>query len=162
MIAFSDFLEEKKSDGTYASVTYTSGSKYQLRKIQKELDIPNPLNKNKFHTTLIFSRKVLPDAKSRDLRHKSDVTELTLDEWEQRNGTPCLVAKFDSDFLTIRHEHYKAMGGTHDFDSYQPHITLSYDISDHVGEYKGKVVKLDQPLVFAREVVEPLDLNWGG
>jgi len=160
MISFSEFVSEKSSDGTYASVTYTSGSKNQLRKIQKDLDIPNPLNKNKFHTTVIFSRKELPEAKSRDLRYKSDVTELVLEEWMQRNDKMCLVAKFDSEWLNTRHEHYRALGGTHDFDSFQPHITLSYDIEDKVGSFNGKVINLDRPLVFSREVVEPLDLNW--
>ena len=161
MVSFSDFMaENESSDGTYASVTYNSATQQRLRKIQKELEVPNPLNRNKFHTTLLYSRKKVDDVESRDLRYVSKVSELVLDEWEQRDGTTCLVAKFDCDFLSKRHEHYRSLGGTHDFDSYQPHITLSYDLEDKVGDFKGTTIKLESPLLYAREIVEPLNLDW--
>lgn len=159
MIGFNQFLAEN-SNGTYASVTFTSGSTKKLHDLQKKLNVPNPLTRNKFHSTLIFSRKELKNIDSRELRKVLDTNEFTMREWEQRNGVTCLVITFHSQWMDDRHKFYRSKGGTHDFDSYEPHITLSYDITGHEGLFDGKVVNFETPLVLAKEIVEPLNTNW--
>jgi hypothetical protein len=159
MISFTQFLaESKEGDGTYASVTFTSGSTKQLRDIQKQYGIPNPLQRNKFHSTLIYSRNVLKDVDSKDLRLPLDTKSFVMEEWDQRNGKTCLVLKYESEWMKERHDFYRSIGGTHDFDSYTPHITLSYDLEDKAGQFNGKTVELN--LTLAREVVEPLNTEW--
>lgn len=158
MMSFTQFLAETKSDGTYASVTFTNGSQKQLREIQKQFNVPNPLNRHQFHSTLIYSRKELSNVESKTLGLPLDTTSFVMQEWNQRNGKVCLVLTYTSEWMKERHDFYRSIGGTHDFDSYEPHITLSYDLEDKAGQFNGNVVELN--LTVSREVVEPLEVDW--
>ena len=77
--------------------------------------------------------------------------------FKQQNGKNCLVTVLKSKDLTAHHETIMdKYGATYDFDTYIPHITLSYDIGDldaknyklpkmKIGFDNSEFTKLDDP-----------------
>lgn len=76
----------------------------------------------------------------------------------ERLGPSAVVLLFASDDIQFRHMRMVEAGGSHDFDSYQPHVTISFDVPrdfdlEALKPYTGA-------LEFGPEIFEPLDLNW--
>lgn len=70
-----------------------------------------------------------------------------------------LVLSFASDALSWRHAHMVNLGASHDYESYQPHITLTYSaeadaILADATPYSGRIV-------LGPEMFEPLKENFG-
>lgn len=73
-------------------------------------------------------------------------------------GQGAVVLQFASSDLVWRHKSMIEAGGSHDFDEYHPHITLTYELPEGVDletvkPYAGE-------LLFGPELFEPLDLDW--
>jgi hypothetical protein len=68
-----------------------------------------------------------------------------------------VVLLFASDALSWRHQGMVEAGASHDYDEYQPHVTLTYDAGDvdldTIKPFTGE-------LRFGPELFEPLDLDW--
>ena len=145
-------LEEVSAKkGTYAGVRFSDETLENLAKYIEDNDIPNPTRD--FHTTLLFSRKVLP---------KYDPTEYNepltgkFDGFELFDEGKALVLRFDCPELVKRHkelmDEHKA---TYDYDEYRPHVTLSYDASDvDIDE----LPKVKFPIEIEKEYKEELNL----
>lgn len=66
------------------------------------------------------------------------------------------VLLFSSNMLKWRHEEMVGNGASHDFDEYQPHVTISYGFKGDLSQvepYQGK-------LVFGPETFEEVDEGW--
>ena len=128
----------------------------------KELKIPNPLSDDKFHTTIIFSRKKFPD----DFKALGKLKEpwkgkpVAFDIFTGQNGQNCLVLKYDCSEQRKRHEKLmKDYEATYDWPEYKIHLTLSYDCGDFdVKKHDPK--KLINEIVIEEEYTEDLNLNW--
>lgn len=151
-----------KNKGTYAGYKLSAPSKKYLSDFMKENEIPNALDPDKLHVTLVYSRKHLPDFKP-----LGNVSIAAKPEqfvvWKGRDSTGskeanCLILLLDCPEAEERHKQIKdEHGATFDYDKYQPHITLSYDIGDM------KIARLKVPtrnIMFVEEYVEDLDLDW--
>lgn len=139
-----------KSGGTYVGIRLDEKSVAIMVALQQSLGLKNPLDAEKFHTTVLYSRnpvEVVP------LDKVHEATIKYIDCWEQRNGKYAVVAKLKCESLEERHDDLISIGGTHDFPSYQPHITLSYN--DYITPMLA-----DIDVVLSGEYVEPLDLDW--
>ncbi len=55
-----DLKETKKQKGTYAGLKFDNESNKALIKLVNELGIPNPIDINDIHMTLLYSKKYLP------------------------------------------------------------------------------------------------------
>lgn len=154
--------------GTYAAVKYSVETRNKIAKFIKELDIPNPLATSKIHTTVLYSRKFLPNLKSEVTKFKTPLTATMkgYDVWKTRpedgsDPTDCLVIKLDSPELTTLHnvlmDLHKA---TYDFEEYTPHISLSYDIGDFQLSSLSSHMKAFGKLEIVEFYSEELDLNW--
>lgn len=68
-----------------------------------------------------------------------------------------VVLLFKSDELEWRHESVIKQGASHDFNGYQPHITISWDAADvdleNIEPYQGKIV-------LGPEVFKEIDTDW--
>lgn len=76
----------------------------------------------------------------------------------ERLGPDAVVLLFASWDIESRHRSMIEAGGSHDFESYQPHVTLSYSVPedldlDAIKPFAGE-------LVFGPEEFSPLDLDW--
>lgn len=146
-MSLTTFLE---SVGTYVAVKFDEESTAKIVALQQSLRLNNPLDKDKFHTTILFSRKAIP-AYSTDTVYEGTIT--FVESWEGADGENAVVAKIDCPALVERHNDLIDVGGTHDYPEYQPHVTLSYDDTVNPLPVSISVKMVD-------EYVEDLDLNW--
>lgn len=161
MKRFSDILLEISKDklhpdGTYISVNLSKESSKQLDEWVSNQNISNPIDPKEYHTTVVYSRKGIPDAKSHDMKLP---IEASLKEWklfDTQSGDKCLVGIVDSTELKKYHEEYKSQyGATHDFPDYHPHVTVSYKFE---GETPDSLP--DFKLKFDSKTFKPLDTSF--
>lgn len=158
------FEQKEEKPGTYAGVRFSPASVKALRKYAKDNGVPNRLPHENFHTTLLHSRKHLPDyepAGDYDSPLKGKVTGIEI--WQSRpdddgNTKNCLVLKYDCPELVARHEELMdEHNATYDFDEYKPHVTLSYD----TGDFNSKdLPKFEDELEIVSEYKEDLKDSW--
>ena len=155
-----EILTEKEQQGTYAGVKFDNATKKAIREFTKQHNIPNVVPRDKLHTTVLYSRKHLPNYKP--LGKFEDALEGEFKEfviWKGQDEGLCLVMLFDCTELVQRHnqlmDEHKA---TFDYDEYRPHITLSYNVEkdfdvNALDAYSG-------PINIVEEYHEPLTLDW--
>lgn len=120
-------FEFENSDGIYVGVRFSPLTKERLSSLQRELDIPNPLDPEEFHCTVCYSREGIP---WRDGEVSSTAHPTSWQVYPTKDGKKCLVIELDSDYLRRRHHVARTLGATHDYPTYKPHVTLSYDVGD--------------------------------
>jgi len=162
-----EILEEKRKTvrGIYAGVKPSQETKENLADYMEDNKIPLPVKADKLHTTILYSRKHLPNYKPAgklDVPYVGKTVGFTV--WKTTPEDPneekanCLVLKFKCPALVKRHEELmKEHGATFDYDKYETHITLSYDIGDLD---VSKLPEVDFDLEFDTEYLEELNLNW--
>jgi len=127
----STILESEESEkGTYAGLRFSQDDEDVIIGIVKEMGVPNPIQRDEIHLTLLYSRKTL---------HNYKPAEMT-DMWayprgyhifDGKDGKSILVILLESEDANYRHQKLMTQhGATYDFPEYRPHITLSYDIED--------------------------------
>lgn len=123
---------EKKEAGTYAGYKYDKDGVALLSKYAKDNNLPNPLDPEKVHTTLLYSRKPCPDYEALGQLDKPIKCKVgKMEVWPTQSKKNALVVKLDAPEMNKRHkELMDEHEATYDFDEYKPHITLSYDIGD--------------------------------
>jgi hypothetical protein len=124
-------------DGTYAGARFSAASKDAIAQYIKKHNIPNAPNPDSLHTTILYSRKFLPEFSAKGPYEPTIKAVPTgFESWpsqpdENGHRKNCLVLTFDAPDLVKRHESlmdtHKA---TYDFDEYKPHVTFSYDAGD--------------------------------
>ena len=130
-----ELLNENKTEGLYVAVKFSDECVDRILDYCDSVNIPNVLNRSDFHSTLAYSRKPVPDFSPEseiDVVGKPKGFEIWPSEPNafKKEKTYCLVMKFDCDYMTNRFNEIMSMGATYDYDKYQPHITLSYDVGE--------------------------------
>ena len=153
--------------GTYAGTYFDINTVESIRDYITENKIPKPVNLSKLHTTLLYSRKFLPDYKAAGKYETPMIgtpTELVVWKTKGDDGSEpanCLVMKYECPDLVKRHQELmKTHGATYDYDEYNPHITLSYDIGDMDITTLPNVVEAIKQVVIGEEYGEDLHLDW--
>lgn len=138
--------------GLYVAANFHEDTVRALADLQQQIAVPNPIDPDKFHCTIVYSRVTIPwDAKA-DLSHVARPSG-----WEvfnTRDGKRVLVLLLDSEFLHERFEEAMGMGATYDFPDYKPHITFSYDIGD---QEIGDLPVPDIEILISHEVADAMD-----
>lgn len=163
-----ELLLEESLKGSYAAVKFSKATVKRLKQFCLDNDIPNPLRSDKFHTTLLYSRKHLPNYKAQGDIDPPWIGKPTgFDVWETQpkkdGGDPsrCLVLLYDCEELTNRHnELMKTHKAQYDHAEYHSHITLSYNIGNM--KIKNLLDKLDDlgDIEIVSEYGEDLDLDY--
>lgn len=156
-------IEKKDNKGTYAGVRFDDDTNDSIKKYIEDNDIPNGISPKDFHTTLLYSRKFLPDYEPEGVYSQPMIGKpVGFEKWSTQpddNGkvSACLVLRYDCDQLTSRHEALmQEHEATYDYPEYKPHITLSYDI----GSLQVKdLPKFDSELKIVKEYSEELDVD---
>lgn len=128
---------QEESNGTYAAVTFCDESVNTLTKFVEDNEIPNPVAPEKFHCTLMYSRKPVPEFEPQSVIDPQWAAEhKNFELWDSQpdddgNTRKVLVMQLDCPELVDRFnfimDNYDA---TYDFDEYKPHVTLSYDAGE--------------------------------
>jgi len=153
---------ETSTKGTYVGAKFSDETNDRLEKFIKKHNIKNPLDPEHFHTTLIYSRKYLPDFKARgELQPPLIGTPKKFDIFKSRTDTNCLVLIYDSKEMVARHNQImKEFEATYDFPKYVCHITLSYDCGDVDIDDLGSHIHEIGDIEITYEYEEDLNLNW--
>jgi 2'-5' RNA ligase len=149
------------SVGTYAKVLPDEQTKSRIANILDLFNIENAVCANDVHVTVVYSHNECSDIEniSVPLPIKASGAELAI--FKNFDGSNCLVVKLASEGLHSLHNKCRTeFFATHDYPSFQPHITLSYDFSsDKVPQ--GPLLEHFHTLYFNEYVVEPLDISYG-
>lgn len=122
--------------GSYVNVEYTVLTTRIIEVWSEAQSIPNLLAHDELHTSVLYSKVAL---KKEDQINVSEV-QLKVRDWKfkptgfdifKSGDKNALVMLIDAPELTKLHQTAIAAGGTHDFDDYRPHVTLSYDVPDN-------------------------------
>jgi hypothetical protein len=158
--------EQKQQKGSYSGVRFDTETNKALHEYMKENKIPNAIRPDKLHTTVLYSRKYLPNYKpAGKITPPWTATPGDFTVWETNgeNGpkTKCLILQYDCPELVSRHKSLmKEHEATFDYPEYKPHITLSYDVDNlDVSKLPRLADRLKQ-IRIAEEYGEDLDLNW--
>lgn len=127
-----NLFESETENGLYVAVKFSQQSVELIEQFRDSLSVPNPLDGSEFHCTVIYSRKP-PNAAVKVLgaieEQYASVSNLKI--FKSHKGANVLVLVLDSDFLINRHKQLMQQYDlSYDFDSYIPHITISYDCGD--------------------------------
>lgn len=147
-----------KPDGTYVGVKYDRESCKIIKQLALDLGVPNRITSDKIHSTVIYSRKYVPELKANNDIYPMNARGLELTIFDTRDGKRALVLKLKCQRLVDRHNQIMSeYQTTYDYPEYVPHITLSYDCGDFDPKsYKGELPKL----TIDEEYVEDLVLDW--
>ena len=161
-------IERRK--GTYVAAKYDETSCHLLSAWMHMWQIPNPVPTDKLHSTVVYSRAPLSIDKQLFFQELIEQDHKVRD-WRAtptgfaffQSSSSCskrdvLVLLLDCPFLYDLHDDLIEMGATHDFDTYEPHVTLSYGVPENF-DVKRLVLP---PIFFTVEKInfEPLDVNW--
>ena len=147
-------VRKNHPNGTYMSAKLSHRSQRQLDSWVSENNIPNAADPAQYHTTIIYSRKGVPDASQYDLQLP---IKAKIKEWKifpTQTGAKCLVAIVDSPEFELHHLNIRNQyGATHDYPDYHPHVTVSYDY----GEGPAPADVPPFALEFNSREIKPLD-----
>ena len=128
----------------------------------KENGFKSTLSADDLHVTVLYSKTAVDPMKMGESWAGDEQGRIRVKPGGpraiERFGENAVVLLFASWELESRHRSMVEAGGSHDFDEYHPHITLSYEVPDGVDltaikPYAGA-------LEFGPELFEPLDLDW--
>lgn len=124
-----------------------------------KFNIPNLLAADKIRTTIIYS-KTYDNIKTAEYKVMKPVAIIdSIEIWKTQGGKSALVAKLDAPDLSIRHNWLmKNHNLTYDYDEYEPHITLSYDVPD---DFVVPKIMTEIRLIVDHEYQEDLIEGWG-
>ena len=123
-----------------------------LREWAKASGFKSTLPQDDLHVTLCYSKTPVIGAEP-----MTDTVTVEGGGRELKQFGDATVLHFTSPELSNRNHEFKLLGATSDFDSYKPHVTITYDgAPDDI----HSVVPYTGPLVFGPEVHKPLKTSW--
>lgn len=163
------YYGQERRDGTYVEATYTTETVDLLSDWVKENKIPQPLDKTKYHSTVLYSRTQLPKVHGAIYDRRIDTSR---DGWQcqptgfklfDSNGRfgdktkKALVMLLSAPKIEELFAQLLAAGGTHDYPDYYAHVTLSYKCP-----LDFDLAKLHVPSFYLQVyqvIAKPLDIN---
>ena len=132
-----------------------------LARWAKDQGFKTTLDPSDMHVTVLYSRNPVDPIKMGTGWGGDEKGNLTVKPGGPRAveklGMDAVVLLFASDDLSWRHRQMVEAGASHDYDEYQPHVTLTYD----AGDVDLEAIKpFTGELRFGPEIFEPLDLDW--
>ena len=148
------------TNGTYMAVQLTNESANALEEFIKNNNIPNPLQKENLHVTIIYSRNALPELEASDSLYIGEAMGLTVWPTYAKRGKDsanALILLLDTADLIARHRSIMSSfkEATYDFDEYNPHITLSYNLGDF--DINSLDIGSIPILSFQNEIIKEID-----
>jgi hypothetical protein len=129
---FEAYLAKKRHDnGTYVSAEVSEESGKKIFDWAKKKSIDGLIESKDYHSTIIYSRKGVPQVEGMELPEKIEGKTVGWHIFPTQDGGKCLALDIESPVLTNLHEHImKEYGATYDYDEYKPHITVTYDYKE--------------------------------
>lgn len=149
------------NSGTYAKLVPCEDTRNKIALILKMFNLENHASPHDLHVTVIYSKQECPTLETAIVSLPITATGKAFSIFPNANGGRCLVVELENNDLQLMHSQLRAEhGATHDFESYKPHITLSYDYSSDTVPGEAMLEHF-WCLKFDQFVVETLNFNWG-
>ena len=118
---------------------------------------------DELHVTICFSRTPVDWMKVSSAWSQNDKGQMTIPPGgarlvERLGDKGAVVLLFNASELSWRHEEIMRAGASHDFENYQPHITITYQAPE--GLDLEKVEPYRGELVFGPEIFEEVNDDW--
>lgn len=159
MLSLSSFLRtrsiirEETSPGTYCALYPDARSRDLLAVFASQFEGGTIQPSEKLHCTVLYSRKPV-DIQDSDFELPYEGIGDEVSCFPQQDGKKCVVLKISSLRIPVLHHTLRRVyGATHDYPTYEPHVTLVYDYEGDV-ESRGNPFL---PIVFDRHVIKPID-----
>lgn len=154
-MSFREFITESK--GLYIGVRFAQSFCEDLILFCSKNEIPNRVQRDEIHSTLIYSSKFDNVVINDDGEDIGLGEPLSFHIFETKDNKKALVLLIESEYLSNRHTELMCNYNlTYDFDEYIPHITLSYDI----GDFDFSKLNIEElPKVFTINTEYKEDLN---
>jgi 2'-5' RNA ligase len=155
-------LAEKAPEPTYVAVKPDQESKETLVELAEAIGLSSQdmVPENELHATVTYSRE--PIADPTEIIRGFMPIEAMGDEFHffrSKDGKDCLVLKLSSVGLRALHSAIKTTGASHDFPTFEAHVTLCYDtpkeLKEQIESYQSYEPKV--PVNFVEFEVKPLD-----
>lgn len=149
-----------KNTGTYARLIPSKDTRNKIAAIMELFNIENHISPHDLHVTLIYSRQECPLLKEELVGLPVIVKGKAFNIYSTVDGGKCLVVELESEELQKIHSRLRTEhNATHDFASYNPHLTLSYDFTSGVIPSETMLEHFFH-LTFDQLVVEKLNFEW--
>ena len=147
------------SNGTYAKLVLNQESQNKITAIATLINLENYARPNDLHATVIYSRYECSDVENIPVALPIKANGVSFEIFTNADKTNCLVLLLDSLEMQDLHEKCKIeYGATHDYPSYKPHLTLSYDYPNG-NRPSEEWIGYFNCLTFDQYVVVPLDID---
>ena len=155
MKTFREYLKEAEDiekKGTFGALHIIKESRNELHDWLTDHEIPEILDKNDYHCTIVFSTKPVPEVA--DIPVKFPI-KAKVKEWKVLGTDDLLVAVLESNKIVKLFNKTIEMGAKTDYPSFIPHISLAM-------HYKGQMPKEipEFEIVFDKFKVGPLDADF--
>jgi len=147
----------KHKDGTYVSMDLLEQTKDLMDHfVEMNLGLTERVDKSSYHITIIYSRAPVPSAEQ--YAGSMAVTSASVTGYEifpTKSDGKCLVMRLEFPFANLLNKQLTAEGAMSDYDSYKPHMTIAYNITQDIDP---NTLPLPQfPLYFGKVKVAALD-----
>ena len=116
------------SNGTYVALELSPESRQQVDDfITNTLKLPNPIDPDYLHTTIIYSMAPVPWARYLDREMNACADPVRYEIFKTKTGKNCLTVIVDCPKAVDLNNMLTQLGATSNFSPYTPHLTLSYD-----------------------------------
>lgn len=118
---------------------------------------------DEMHVTICYSRTPIDWMEVSSAWNQNDKGQMTIAPGGARLVEPlgdkgAVVLLFNASEISWRHEEIMRAGAAHDFENYQPHVTITYQAPD--GLDLSKVEPYRGELVFGPEIFEEVNDDW--
>ena len=147
----------RHKDGTYVSMDLSQESRALLDNfVEMNLGLTERVDPSTYHITIIYSRSPVPSAEQYDgYGTEQPARVIGYEVFPTKNDGKCLVMRLQCPFAELMNKDLTAQGATSDYDTYKPHLTIAYDITQEIDPATLPIPQFD--LVFDKVKVAPLD-----
>ena len=138
-------MKTKIIENGYIYVNLTEQSKFNLDRWMRSNKIPHKICKDNLHITLQQSKTSIQNYKIE--KYNDIVTPKELKVFKCLNGNNALVLIVEGEKLKERREYSFKMGAVCNRESFEMHITLSYDVQS----FKPDHIRLPQSAIFIQD-----------
>jgi 2'-5' RNA ligase len=124
--------------------------------VEMNIGLTERVDPSTYHITIIYSRTPVPSAEKYVGYGSEQPAKVTgYEVFPTKNDGKCLVARLNFPFAELLNKQLTAEGATSDYDSYKPHLTIAYDITQEIDPESLPIPQFN--LTFRPVKVAPLD-----
>ena len=148
------------SKGTFAKLLPSKETSQKIASMIYLLNIENGVSERDLHITVVYSREECERISTLAVGLPIRADGMGFGFYKNIDGTHCLVLHIHSNDIHNLHMDCRLEGATHDYNTFTPHITLSYDWDMRRPMLGNNWLEYFENMSFNQFVIEPLAIDW--